>query len=163
MKHADVCFFPCTRLWQGLSLFQLTKMSLNGSSRARRESTRSDLPPNPPEPPMTVIRALPSREPMTPEDERHSGSRGLSEAEADVAPRKYKGWRRLSWIGSGMRHDIRARAPYYLSDWTDAWNYRVVPASWVSHSIQLGVRRAYRSISSSRTCYPDWRSRWILS
>jgi hypothetical protein len=25
--------------------------------------------------------------------------------------------------------DIRARAPWYISDWTDAWNYRVVPAT----------------------------------
>jgi hypothetical protein len=36
-----------------------------------------------------------------------------------------------SW-GSGMRKDIVARLPYYASDWTDAWNYRVVPATWVS-------------------------------
>lgn len=35
-------------------------------------------------------------------------------------------------IGRGIYHDIRARAPYYASDWTDAWNYRVVPATWVS-------------------------------
>ncbi len=30
---------------------------------------------------------------------------------------------------SGIIQDIRARAPYYLSDWTDAWNYRVIPAT----------------------------------
>ncbi|KZT67118.1 hypothetical protein DAEQUDRAFT_746299 [Daedalea quercina L-15889] len=35
---------------------------------------------------------------------------------------------RRIWIGSGMIHDVRARAPYYMSDWTDAWNYRVIPA-----------------------------------
>ncbi|KAF8695190.1 HCO3- transporter family, partial [Rhizoctonia solani] len=29
----------------------------------------------------------------------------------------------------GMISDFKARAPYYLSDWTDAWNYRVVPAT----------------------------------
>ncbi|KAK4219349.1 HCO3 transporter family-domain-containing protein [Rhypophila decipiens] len=29
----------------------------------------------------------------------------------------------------GMVNDIRRRTPYYLSDWTDAWNYRVVPAT----------------------------------
>lgn len=29
----------------------------------------------------------------------------------------------------GMVNDIRKRAPFYLSDWTDAWNYRVVPAT----------------------------------
>ncbi|KAF8634064.1 hypothetical protein AX17_004328 [Amanita inopinata Kibby_2008] len=43
------------------------------------------------------------------------------------------GARRLfSWfrtIGSGIFLDIRSRAPWYISDWTDAWNYRVVPAT----------------------------------
>lgn len=29
----------------------------------------------------------------------------------------------------GMIQDIRRRAPYYWSDWTDAWDYRVVPAT----------------------------------
>lgn len=32
-------------------------------------------------------------------------------------------------IGAGIRSDIRSRIPYYSSDWTDAWNYRVVPAT----------------------------------
>ncbi|EKM75911.1 hypothetical protein AGABI1DRAFT_45748 [Agaricus bisporus var. burnettii JB137-S8] len=31
--------------------------------------------------------------------------------------------------GRGIYMDIRARAPWYISDWIDAWNYRVVPAS----------------------------------
>lgn len=29
----------------------------------------------------------------------------------------------------GMINDVRRRAPYYWSDWTDAWDYRVVPAT----------------------------------
>ncbi|EEP82646.1 hypothetical protein UREG_07511 [Uncinocarpus reesii 1704] len=29
----------------------------------------------------------------------------------------------------GMKNDIRRRAPYYWSDWKDAWDYRVVPAT----------------------------------
>lgn len=29
----------------------------------------------------------------------------------------------------GMINDIRRRAPYYWSDWKDAWDYRVVPAT----------------------------------
>ena len=29
----------------------------------------------------------------------------------------------------GIVRDIRSRAPYYWSDWKDAWNYRVVPAT----------------------------------
>jgi hypothetical protein len=32
-------------------------------------------------------------------------------------------------LGRGIRNDIKARAPYYISDWTDAYNYRVVPAT----------------------------------
>ena len=40
----------------------------------------------------------------------------------------------VRWVkvwGRGMWHDVRNRAPYYASDWTDAWNYRVVPATLV--------------------------------
>ena len=29
----------------------------------------------------------------------------------------------------GMANDLRRRAPYYVSDWRDAWDYRVVPAT----------------------------------
>ncbi|RAL67536.1 hypothetical protein DID88_008291 [Monilinia fructigena] len=29
----------------------------------------------------------------------------------------------------GMVDDVKRRAPFYLSDWTDAWDYRVVPAT----------------------------------
>jgi boron transporter len=29
----------------------------------------------------------------------------------------------------GMVNDVRRRAPYYWSDWKDAWDYRVVPAT----------------------------------
>jgi hypothetical protein len=29
----------------------------------------------------------------------------------------------------GMIADVRRRAPYYWSDWVDAWDYRVVPAT----------------------------------
>jgi boron transporter len=32
-------------------------------------------------------------------------------------------------VGAGIIRDIRARAPWYWSDWKDAWNYRVVPAT----------------------------------
>lgn len=29
----------------------------------------------------------------------------------------------------GMIDDVKRRAPYYWSDWVDAWDYRVVPAT----------------------------------
>ncbi|KAG8215844.1 HCO3 transporter family-domain-containing protein [Butyriboletus roseoflavus] len=32
-------------------------------------------------------------------------------------------------VGAGIFRDIRARASWYLSDWSDAWNYRVIPAT----------------------------------
>jgi hypothetical protein len=32
-------------------------------------------------------------------------------------------------LGAGIVRDIRARAPWYWSDWKDAWNYRVLPAT----------------------------------
>jgi len=41
--------------------------------------------------------------------------------------RKLRAWCRR--LGMGIITDIRARVPWYLSDWVDAWNYRVVPAT----------------------------------
>ncbi|KAI0051460.1 anion exchanging protein [Auriscalpium vulgare] len=32
-------------------------------------------------------------------------------------------------VGAGIVRDIRSRAPWYWSDWKDAWNYRVIPAT----------------------------------
>ena len=28
-----------------------------------------------------------------------------------------------------MINDVRRRAPFYASDWRDAWDYRVIPAT----------------------------------
>ncbi|OBZ71230.1 hypothetical protein A0H81_08573 [Grifola frondosa] len=41
---------------------------------------------------------------------------------------KTRTWFQDIRIGSGIIRDFRSRLPYYASDWTDAWNYRVVPA-----------------------------------
>ncbi|PGH18141.1 hypothetical protein AJ79_00770 [Helicocarpus griseus UAMH5409] len=37
-------------------------------------------------------------------------------------------WWRIHFF-QGMIGDIKRRGPYYASDWTDAWDYRVVPAT----------------------------------
>ncbi|APA07849.1 hypothetical protein sscle_03g026190 [Sclerotinia sclerotiorum 1980 UF-70] len=37
-------------------------------------------------------------------------------------------WYKIRWF-KGMADDVKRRAPFYLSDWTDAWDYRVVPAT----------------------------------
>jgi hypothetical protein len=37
-------------------------------------------------------------------------------------------WWRIRFF-RGMIDDVKRRAPYYWSDWADAWDYRVVPAT----------------------------------
>jgi hypothetical protein len=105
------------------------------------------------------------------------GSRtGLDRREADSeagghGSRRKQAWY-IRWIkgwGSGMRNDIVHRLPYYASDWTDAWNYRVVPATWVSQVCCscLGQAPAISdmadsdsSLSSSPTSFLESRSPW---
>lgn len=36
--------------------------------------------------------------------------------------------RALWWIGNDIREDWKRRLPFYVSDWTDAMNYRVIPS-----------------------------------
>lgn len=38
------------------------------------------------------------------------------------------GWWKIHFF-RGMVNDVRRRAPYYWSDWRDAWDYRVVPST----------------------------------
>ena len=44
-----------------------------------------------------------------------------------------RGSKKSAWwktqLFAGMINDVRRRAPYYWSDWKDAWDYRVVPAT----------------------------------
>ncbi|KAL9086321.1 MAG: hypothetical protein Q9159_004221 [Coniocarpon cinnabarinum] len=42
--------------------------------------------------------------------------------------RKPPRWWRIYWF-RGMWNDVKRRAPYYGSDFLDAWDYRVVPAT----------------------------------
>jgi hypothetical protein len=39
----------------------------------------------------------------------------------------------------GMINDVRRRAPFYWSDWTDAWDYRVVPATVYMYFAKLVI------------------------
>ncbi|EHA51521.1 anion exchange protein 4 [Pyricularia oryzae 70-15] len=54
----------------------------------------------------------------------HRGSSG----NADESNGRSKNWWHIH-LFRGMANDLRRRAPYYYSDWKDAWNYRVVPAT----------------------------------
>lgn len=67
----------------------------------------------------------------------------------------------------GMVNDVRKRAPYYWSDWADAWNYRVVPATVYMFfaksvssfpNLMIGLTDERGSVSS-----PRWHSPWTCS
>ncbi len=45
-----------------------------------------------------------------------------------ATPERVLGKLRRVGLFVGIVNDIRSRAPYYTSDWTDAWNYRTIPA-----------------------------------
>jgi hypothetical protein len=54
----------------------------------------------------------------------YAASRGTGGSQPPRAPR----WWKIR-LFRGMINDVRRRAPYYWSDWKDAWDYRVVPAT----------------------------------
>ncbi|KAG7530249.1 hypothetical protein FFLO_05179 [Filobasidium floriforme] len=56
-------------------------------------------------------------------------TREIQPAQTEGAERTPRKWYLL--IGRGMYRDVRNRLPYYRNDWTDAWNYRVVPATFM--------------------------------
>lgn len=69
------------------------------------------------------------------DDGAGAGAGGRNPTEPEQEPKSRRGgnpgsdqWWKIH-LFRGMVNDVRKRAPYYLSDWTDAWNYRVVPAT----------------------------------
>src|SRR5271155_1836911 len=74
-------------------------------------------------------RSSASRHHATPISGDHEGLQSLVVPE-DPASRRKSFWDRLGVHPfRGIWNDIRRRAPYYLSDWTDAWTYRVIPST----------------------------------
>ncbi|UKZ57697.1 hypothetical protein TrVGV298_011557 [Trichoderma virens] len=73
----------------------------------------------------TIFRAASGQEPPvttttpTTRDDRASIS---------TSKRRHEAWWSIHPF-RGMVNDVRRRAPYYASDWLDAWDYRVVPAT----------------------------------
>lgn len=64
---------------------------------------------------------------------RHHRRQAGDDGEDDAEGRDGDGDEKEPWwkihLFRGMVRDVRKRAPYYGSDWVDAWNYRVVPAT----------------------------------
>lgn len=55
-------------------------------------------------------------------------TRSMSRQTTTSSRRKPPRWWRVYWF-RGMWRDVKRRAPYYCSDFLDAWDYRVVPAT----------------------------------
>lgn len=55
-------------------------------------------------------------------------------------------WWRIRFF-RGMMNDVKRRAPYYWSDWTDAWDYRIVPATVYMYFAKYVLSFIYVQIS----------------
>jgi boron transporter len=51
-----------------------------------------------------------------------------SAEQSQSLPNRDQAWWNIH-IFRGMINDLRRRIPFYWSDWVDAWDYRVVPAT----------------------------------
>jgi hypothetical protein len=51
-----------------------------------------------------------------------------SQSRLTTASSRYSKWWQIRYF-RGMINDVKRRTPYYWSDWKDAWDYRVVPAT----------------------------------
>lgn len=61
-------------------------------------------------------------------EEHDALSRELSRSSMRSKKRRDPRWWKVR-LFKGMIDDVKRRAPYYWSDWRDAWDYRVVPAT----------------------------------
>ncbi|KXH50269.1 hypothetical protein CSIM01_13612 [Colletotrichum simmondsii] len=72
---------------------------------------------------------LPGRRPSPAQDATRNDSTGSGSGNrTSRISRRPGGWWKVH-LFRGMVNDLRRRAPFYVSDWTDAWDYRVVPAT----------------------------------
>lgn len=71
-----------------------------------------------------------SRHDVAPQDEPATGI--ADDNTANMRSNKYSETKEPWWKVHpfrGMINDVRRRAPYYASDWLDAWDYRIIPAT----------------------------------
>ncbi|AAS54049.2 AFR677Cp [Eremothecium gossypii ATCC 10895] len=60
---------------------------------------------------------------------KHEGSSDSQPFDEERADSMCEKRRRFPPLGAGIACDVRDRLPQYWSDWTDAWDYRVIPAA----------------------------------
>ena len=72
---------------------------------------------------LAAIRIVASKAP-----EQHDGDLNRWHSSATSRSTHIPKWWRIR-LFKGMISDVRRRAPYYWSDWKDAWDYRVIPST----------------------------------
>jgi len=107
----------------------LTRRPSSAHSRQKRawESRRASF------------RSGPSRPQIDPQQEEPLSRQGSHRATAYSSKRQTPTWWKIR-LFKGMIGDIKRRAPYYWSDWKDAWDYRVVPATVYMYFAKYGIR-----------------------
>lgn len=60
-------------------------------------------------------------------DQKNKGFFGFA-MQSKALKRQSLAFGKLAMIGKDVREDVAKRLPFYWSDWTDAWNYRVIPS-----------------------------------
>jgi hypothetical protein len=89
----------------------------SGSHRSQKKPWQSRRPPS--------FRSSKSQTRPDPEEGRLSQQ--VSRQSTQSRKRTPKWW--TIRLFQGMTDDVKRRLPYYWSDWRDAWDYRVVPAT----------------------------------
>ena len=67
----------------------------------------------------------------------NNNNTSTSSSSTRSSSRRKKRWWRIR-LFRGMINDVKRRAPYYWSDWTEAWDYRVVPATVYMYFAKYG-------------------------
>lgn len=70
-------------------------------------------------------------------DEVAQTSNVISRTSTNRSKKRQPQWWKIR-LFRGMIEDVKRRAPYYWSDWKDAWNYRVVPATTYMYFAKYG-------------------------
>lgn len=100
---------------------ELTLSLSPGESKSNPQHERANITSTPPS---THGMSATRREPTSDDVANHEHLRTSSRAASGT---KNAWWK--TRLLRGMINDVRRRAPFYWSDWRDAWNYRVVPAT----------------------------------
>ena len=89
----------------------------SSAARSPKKPWQSRRPPS--------FRSSKSQTRRDPETDRLSGE---TPRQSTASQRRTPKWWKIR-LFRGMIDDVKRRLPYYWSDWRDAWDYRVIPAT----------------------------------